>query len=98
MVVGMGKRVTGPGGVIRPILLAVDSVNQRLPSGPPVMPPGLLPMGMGNSKMNAGITGLGGVVNPTWLCPGSVNQRLPPAPAVIASVRLPTVGTGNAVI
>ena len=34
---GAGNSVTWPAGVMRPILPAAGSVNQRLPSGPPVM-------------------------------------------------------------
>ena len=35
--------VTSPAGVIRPIRSPVCSVNQRLPSGPAVIPDGPLP-------------------------------------------------------
>src|SRR5438094_10345750 len=34
---GRGNSVITPAGVIRPILLPLSSVNQRLPSGPAVM-------------------------------------------------------------
>src|SRR5579864_4291676 len=44
--------VMPPAGLIRPILLANCSVNQRLPSGPDVMPKGPLPdVGTENSMM-----------------------------------------------
>jgi len=40
--------------VVRPILLALDSVNQRAPSGPPVMTfRPLFAVGTGNSVMVA---------------------------------------------
>src|SRR5437588_2528245 len=35
--VGISNSVTVPVGVIRPILLTLDSINHRLPSGPAVM-------------------------------------------------------------
>ncbi len=45
-------------GLIIPIWLALPSVNQRLPSGPAVIPPGPeLAVGMGNSVM-AWVVGL----------------------------------------
>ena len=56
------------------------SVNQRLPSGPVVIPAGpLLAVGMGNSVMACVV----GLIIPIWLAPDSVNQRLPSGPAVI---------------
>ena len=50
---GVGNSVTTPAVVIRPILLCPrSSVNQRLPSGPAVMPSGpLAAVGIGNSVM-----------------------------------------------
>ena len=53
-----------PAGVIRPILLPSISVNQRLPSGPAVMPSGLLlrRCGMANS-----VTTPAGVIRPILL-------------------------------
>src|ERR1041385_526244 len=45
----MSNSVIVPEGVIRPILLPVCSVNQRLPSGPAVIPMGRLP-GVGRWK------------------------------------------------
>ena len=51
----MGCGVVGA-VVIRPILLPSASVNQRLPSGPAVMPRGLLPaVGTGNSVMTPAV-------------------------------------------
>ena len=52
-----------PAVVIRPILLRGDSVNQRLPSGPAVMPEGSLSaVGIGNS-----VTTPAGVMRPILL-------------------------------
>ena len=46
---GQPKQRDHPIGVMRPILLVSPAVNQRLPSGPAVMPPGrLLDVGIGN--------------------------------------------------
>ena len=65
--------------VIRPILLALFSANQRLPSGPAVIPSGLLlAVGIGNAeKLPLG------VMRPMTLPASSVNQRLPSGPAVM---------------
>src|SRR5438445_354443 len=64
-----------PPVVIRPILPAVPSTNQRFPSGPAAMPSGR-PLGTGNS-----LTAPAGVIRPIWLARNSVNQRFPSAPA-----------------
>jgi hypothetical protein len=65
----MGNSVTAPPGVIRPTLLAPASVNQRLPSGPSVIPEGrLLAVGIGYS-----VTAPAGVILPTLLPLYSVN-------------------------
>src|SRR3989454_1552325 len=87
-----------PVGVIRPTLLPQDSVNQRLPSGPAVMPSGLLlPLGgqlrlggRGNSVITPA-----GVIRPILLPLSSVNQRLPSGPAVMLSGPLSGVGLGS---
>ena len=72
---GVGRRVDHPDLVGRS-----DSVNQRLPSGPAVIPSGSeLAVGMGNSVM-AWVVGL---IIPILLASSSVNQRLPSGPAVI---------------
>jgi hypothetical protein len=71
-----------PAGVIRPILLAAasNSVNQRLPSGPGVMPYGRLPeVGVEYSVILPT-----GVIRPTLLTLNSVNQRLPSGPEVMS--------------
>ena len=64
--------------MIRPIWLPVFSVNQRLPSGPAVMPfgPLLAVMPVENS-----VTMPAGVIRPIRLPVYSVNQRLPSGPA-----------------
>src|SRR5579864_4901691 len=57
-----------------------DTVNQRLPSGPAVIPPGALSaVDKGNSVMIPA-----GVIRPILPIPGSENQRLPSGPAVIS--------------
>ena len=79
---------------ITPTLVAppgLCSVNQRFPSGPDVIPKGMLPaVVMGNSLMVPA-----GVILPI-LPPGtfSVNHRLLSDPSVIAHGRTPGVGTG----
>ena len=71
-------------GLIIPIWLAPYSVNQRLPSGPAVIPRGWdLAVGMGNSVM-AWVVGL---IIPILPAPSSVNQRLPSGPVVIPQGR-----------
>ena len=56
LAVGIGNSVTVPDGVIRPILLPVDSVNHRFPSGPAAIPEALAPgVGIGNSMIAPGI-------------------------------------------
>src|SRR5436309_1598017 len=82
-----------PAGVIRPILPAVDSVNQRAPSGPAAMPPGLLlAVGTVNSVMTPA-----GVIRPILLPMVSVNQRFPSGPATMPAALLNTIGSGNSV-
>ena len=76
-------------GLIIPIVLAPVSVNQRLPSGPAVIPSGRRwRSGMVN-KLIACVVGL---IIPIALAPGSVNQRLPSGPVVIPS----SCGPGHA--
>src|SRR2546421_341999 len=80
--------------VMRPILLPLSSVNQRLPSGPAAIPYGeLLVVGTGNSVMVPL-----GLMRPILLPLSSVNQRLPSGPAVIPVGPLSAVGTGNSVM
>src|ERR1700676_5350622 len=84
-----------PVGVMRPIqlLLYSYSVNQRLPSGPVVIPKGkTLEVGSANSVMVPV-----GVMRPILLPSDSVNQRLPSGPAVIPAGPLLEVGSANSV-
>src|SRR3989475_11177788 len=89
-----GGGVTG-GGVTggtakttRPILLLLDSVSQRLPAAPTVIPIGPLPgVATANSVMSPV-----GVIRPTLLPQDSVNQRLPSGPAVMPSGLLLLLG------
>src|SRR5437588_8250876 len=77
---------------MRPTLPTLNSVNHRLPSGPTVIPLGiLLAVGTGNSVMLPPVVMR--PISPT----DSVNQRLPSGPAVMPTGSLPAVGTGNAV-
>src|SRR5215468_1448581 len=77
---------------MRPIRLPLVSVNQRLPSGPAVIPKGpLLTVGIENSVIVPV-----GVMRPILLL-DSVNQRLPSGLAVIDAGSLLAVETGNSV-
>jgi hypothetical protein len=71
-----------PAGVMRPILLAPNSVNHRLPSGPAAMSTGraLAVMPAPNS-----VTTPDGVMRPIRLPLNSVNHRLPSGPAAMPS-------------
>src|SRR5437899_1160917 len=97
-----GGGVTGgPAKTTRPILLLLDSVNQRLPSAPSVIPIGPLP---GVATANSAMSPVG-VIRPTLLPQDSVNQRLPSGPAVMPSGLLLPLGgqlrlggRGNSVI
>src|SRR5215470_13133079 len=81
--------VTTPAVVIRPILLAVFSVNHRAPSGPAVMAEAPLEaVGIANSVMQivgvvAQPASLVGSSRPIWLAFGSANQRFPSGPAAM---------------
>src|SRR5437762_2884605 len=79
----------------RLILLLLTSVNQRLPSGPAVIPPGQA-LAVGAVKSVAVPAAVMRPMLPLTLLP-SVNQRLPSAPAVIRLGPLFAVGTGNSV-
>src|SRR6266516_3888533 len=81
---------------MRPILLAFSSVNQRdLPSGPAVMPSGLLlAVGMPKNPVKLPL----GVMRPMALPSNSVNHRLPSGPAVMPKGKLLCVGMGNSVM
>ncbi len=66
--------------MIRPILLAWNSENQTLPSGPAASARGPLSgVGMGNSVMTPA-----GVILPILLPPNSPNQMFPSAPRAMA--------------
>jgi hypothetical protein len=79
------------------MLLPNPSVNQRLPSGPVVIPVGWLrAVGMGNSAM-AWVVGLISLI--LLAVPvSSVNQMLPSGPAVIWKGALLAVGIGNSLM
>src|SRR6516225_2804766 len=70
---------TPPLVLIRPILPAEVWVNQRVPSGPDVMPHGSLP-GIGRENS---LTLPFKVILATKFSLGSVNQRFPSGPGVI---------------
>jgi hypothetical protein len=78
--VGTVNSVMSPAVVMRPILPASRSVNQRFASDPVAMPPGeLRAVGMSNSPVTTPAV----VIRPILLPPYSVNQRLPSGPAAI---------------
>src|SRR5437667_344270 len=85
---GAENSVITPAGVILPILPA-PSANQRLPSGPAVMPNGWLELvGMAYSVMTPV-----GVILPILFPLLSVNQRLPSAPVARDRGNAPLLGT-----
>src|SRR3989442_7646982 len=76
-----GGATGGPAKTTRPILLLLDSVNQRLPSAPSVIPIGPLPgVGTADSVMSAV-----GAIRPTLFAQDSVNYKMPSGPAVLPS-------------
>src|SRR5438874_572241 len=80
---------------MRPIFktFGLFSVNQTLPSGPAVMPIGLLKgVGIANS-----VIAPAGVMRPIRLASYSRNQTLPSGPPVIAIAGLDVGGNGNSV-
>src|SRR6187402_3412730 len=91
--VGMqASSVTTPAVVILANLLARFSVNQRLPSGPAMMPwTPLAAVGTGNFVIAPVV-----VMRPISLLPASVNQRFPSGPVAMSS-RFPVLVTGNSV-
>ncbi len=71
-----------------------NSLNQRFPSGPFVIPEGSLPaLGSGYSVMTPA-----GVMRPIRFPKYSVNQRLPSGPFVIPMGPLSAVGIGYSVM
>src|SRR5437016_194321 len=91
-VVGIRNSVTTPAVVIRPILLASNSVNQRFPSGPEVISKLDVVAGIENS-----VTAPAVVIRPILLRPNSVNQSAPSGPEAMPRGAAPNVGTGNSV-
>src|SRR5260370_41535911 len=80
--VGIANSVTTPLVVMRPILLAPFSVNHRLPSGPAVMPAGLLvSVGVGNSVIAPAAVIRATRLTPFETAPVSVIHRLATCPA-----------------
>ena len=77
--------MTLPAVVIRPILSAPASVNQRLPSGPTVIPAAFV----GHTSRELGDRPRGDASDLPGLY--SVNQRLPSGPATIPNGWLPAV-------
>src|ERR1700693_1047371 len=77
-----GNSVITPAVVIRPILFAEISVNQRFPSDPAAIPTGKLPaVGMENSVISPAV-----VIRPILSSlddKKSANQRFPSGPAVM---------------
>src|SRR5207245_4982741 len=91
---GTGNSLITPVLVIRPIWPLVYSANQRLPSGPTVIPIGpLFGVGTSNSVIEPD-----GVMRPILLPFCSVNQRLPSGPALMLAGRLLAVGIVNSII
>ncbi len=82
-----------PAVVMRPSLLPVVSVNQRLPSGPAVMASGPEPVAREpNWAMTPEVE-----MRPIWETPTlfSTNQRLPSGPAVMPAGLARAAGTAN---
>ena len=84
--------------VMRPIWLPLDSVNQRLPSGPAAIPKGSpLAVGIANSVMTPAVV-IRPILEEERPERRSVNQRLPSGPTAIASIWALAVGTANSVM
>src|SRR6266446_2892876 len=85
--------------LMRPIWLTPFSANHRLPSGPAVMPAGLLLcVGMGNSVIVPADVIRPIRLTPFTSAPVSVNHRLPSGPVVMPVGLLLSVGIANSVI
>src|SRR5260370_17344943 len=81
----MANSVTMPAGVMRPILLPVVSVNQRLPSGPSAMSNGVRPLpGSAKSVLWPAI-----VLLAIFSATGSVYHMLPSGPLMMPPVSAP---------
>ncbi len=91
----MVNSVMTPAVVMRPISPEPASVNQRAPSGPAVMPAGVLPApGTANSLVTTPAV----VMRPIWSEPVWVNHRAPSGPAAMSFGALPAPGTTNSTI
>jgi hypothetical protein len=82
--------------VIRPILMAAFSVNHRVPSGPAVIPQGLL-LGVGTEYSVMVPFVVTRLILLTLFC-CSANHRAPSGPAVMPFGRQFGVGIGNSVM
>ena len=80
--------------LIRPILLPLLAVYQRLPSGPEVIQRGLPSMLMPVPVDQSSIWPLG-VIRPMRLPSYSANQRFPSGPEVIPTGPLPAISRGK---
>src|SRR5689334_2172791 len=76
----MGNSVKRPSVVMRQMLLPLISANQRLPSGPAVMPVGtLLALGMGNAVMVPALAQAGAVLR--------LSRQIQPIMAVRSAIK-----------
>src|ERR1700686_1284055 len=88
---GLENSLIRPAVVIRPILFALLSVNQRLPSKPAVIDLGaLFAVVVANSVIVPAV-----VIRPILLAPCSANHSAPSTPAVMPKGWLLAVGIGN---
>jgi len=92
LALGSGNSATEPVGVMRPILSASSSANQRLPSGPTAIPSVWL---VEDTTLNS-VTVPVGVMRQTLPVP-LVNHRLPSGAAAM-SAGSPAMERGNSVI
>ena len=90
--VGTGKRSTVPSTVIRPISWLLKPVNQSAPSGPAVIPTGVI-HGTGYS-----VTSPSRLIRPIRSPPISANHTAPSGPRVSRTVKLAGVAIGYSVI
>ena len=85
--------VSTPSVVMRPILLPLSSVNHSAPSGPAVMPYGMLSApGSAYSVISPAV-----VIRPILLPLDSVNHSAPSGPAVRSARNASGVGSGYSV-
>ena len=96
--VGMANSVMAPDGVIRPILLPVNSVNHNALSGPLVIPKGTLPaVGTGYSLSVIGSEVVSRPIFGVGLPNSSVNQSALSKPNSMSKGELLAVGSGYSV-